>query len=225
VVNDHVRFEKGPSFVELWREPRTLVRAFGQVGTEGTSRSEAHPDEPNVKLAYERQVKKLESKGYRAGAHNPQLADALKVDPADPAPYLVYADWLLDHEDVRGELIMRMWKRASFDDLLTEHAAQLEPPWWKDHGISTKWRLGFVQQVAVERCTDEWVLRRLLRHPSLEVLEELRVVETPSWRGNDEYCNFTWTRALEELPSTVKRVRVPKAFETLRKQVPKPVLV
>src|SRR5258708_4112106 len=38
-------------------------------------------------------------------ARHPELEAALRVAPHDPAPHLVYADWLQQHGDPRGELI------------------------------------------------------------------------------------------------------------------------
>jgi uncharacterized protein (TIGR02996 family) len=220
VVIDRVRFEKGSAFVELWREPKTLVRGFGRINGEGTGRSEVFPDDARVKLAYDRQVLRLETKGYRAGLCNAQLMAALKANPADVDAYLVYADWLLDHADVRGELIMRMHKRERFDDLLEEHAVQLEPKWWKERGVSVAWRLGFAQRVSLKVCVDAGVLRRVLRHPSVELLEELELMQVTRYAFVHEQI----AEALLALPPTVTRVRVPtEVQQTIRNQVPRVV--
>ena len=38
-------------------------------------------------------------------ARNPELERQIREDPANSAPYLVYADWLQEHTDPVGELI------------------------------------------------------------------------------------------------------------------------
>jgi uncharacterized protein (TIGR02996 family) len=220
VVIDRVRFEKASSFVELWREPRTLVRAFGPVNGEGHSRVEAFPDEERAKLAYARQVLRLEGKGYRSGAYNAPLMAAIKSNPADPAAYLVYADWLLDQGDARGELIMRMHKREVFQDLLEEHPVQLEPAWWQAQGVSVAWRLGFAQRLSIKFCADAGVIRRVLRHPSLEVLEELELEKVTRYSFGLRQLE----EALLELPDTVTRVSVPAELkQSLKNKVTKAV--
>lgn len=42
-----------------------------------------------------------------------ELLEKVYQAPAEDAPRLVYADWLLEHEDPRGELIMLQYKRES----------------------------------------------------------------------------------------------------------------
>jgi uncharacterized protein (TIGR02996 family) len=218
VVIDRVRFEKASSFVELWREPRTLVRAFGAVKGEGHSRVQAFPDDEQVKAAYAQQVTRLEGKGYRAGAFNAQLMEAIAANPADPAPYLVYADWLLDQGDPRGELIMRMHKRERFDDLLEANPVQLEPAWWKEHRVSVSWRLGFVQRVTLAFCMEPGVLRRLSRHPSVALLEELEITDGLA------YARRAFEEALVRLPATVRSVRLPRRMkDALPNAIPKVV--
>jgi uncharacterized protein (TIGR02996 family) len=218
VVIDRVRFERASSFVELWREPRALVRTFGPLNGEGRSRVEAFPDDERVKAAYAHQVTRLEGKGYRCGAFNAPLMEAIMANTADPTAYLVYADWLLDHGDARGELIMRMYRHERFDDLLEANPVQLEPTWWKQRQVSVVWRLGFVQRATLAFCMEPGVLRRLSRHPSVALLEELEITDglAYQWKAFED--------ALVRLPATVRSVRLPQRMKgALRNAIPKVV--
>ena len=195
----------------MWREPRALVREFGRVGKGGEQRAESFPDEGQAARAYQHQVRRLEGKGYTPARASPSLVAALQADPADPGPYLVYADWLLEQQDVRGELIMRMWKQTAFDDLLAEHAVQLEPLWWKAQ------KLAVDLAARLRAAGDVAALPRLRASfagcsstPRSRCVEELDLVAVPHWHQPH------WEQALAHLPPTVKAVRVPQELAPLR---------
>jgi uncharacterized protein (TIGR02996 family) len=88
------------------------------------------------------------------------LEQTLREHPDDLASWLVYGDWLLEHDDVRGALIQlehrhararaadRAGLRREIDALVQQHQAgwsEALPP-----GVSAReWRYGFVTKVAV----------------------------------------------------------------------------
>jgi uncharacterized protein (TIGR02996 family) len=169
-----------PGFVELWCAGRLLERVYGRPGTPGQHRSQLFGSAPEAMLAWDEQVTRLERKGYVLGRHDAALMQAICAAPDERAPYLVYADWLCEQGDARGELIMRMTSQSAFDDVLEAHPTQLAPAWWQRAGISVSWRWGFVQRAVVEPAFDAGALRRLLRHPSLAVVREL-VLKRPGY--------------------------------------------
>lgn len=88
------------------------------------------------------------------------LAD-IRARPDDDAPRLVYADWLIEQGDARGELIRVQCQlaRAKTDALLAEEAALLkkhEKRWLADvdHFITgQKWERGFVTHISAHAQT------------------------------------------------------------------------
>ena len=75
---------------------------------------------------------------------NPELHAAVLAAPDDDAPRMVYADWLIERGDPRGELIARMLRGADVTDLRGE---QLE--WergFKNVGVT--WSRGFIESLS-----------------------------------------------------------------------------
>ncbi|MGC4116279.1 MAG: TIGR02996 domain-containing protein [Myxococcales bacterium] len=159
-------------------------------------------------------MRRLEKKGYRLGRHHPELEAAIVENPKDAAARLVYADWLLEQQDPRGELITRMASGVAFDDLLANHPWQLAPDWMKP--MELEWWLGYVRKVHCRACQDGRLLIRLFRHPSLLAVEELVVTDTP-------YPSYqTWEKALLARPKTLRRIeaRGMKVLGPLKQKCP-----
>jgi len=135
----------------------------------------------------------------------PKASDAgfegqIRERPDDDAPYLVYADWLQDQQDPRGQLIAIQHRRAEAPDdaelaaaekaLLRKHAAYFVPealaralklPRSSGPRCEVTWRNGFFAHVRLARDVTasaksvdlEVVARALLSHPSARFLRSL----------------------------------------------------
>ena len=90
---------------------------YGRLGTQGQSKTKEFDDLDAALASYEKLVDQKLSKGYeefvpptaaelrrRRKQHEPFLK-AILSDPDDATPYAVYADWLTEHGDPRGEFI------------------------------------------------------------------------------------------------------------------------
>jgi uncharacterized protein (TIGR02996 family) len=102
-----------------------------------------------------------------------ELRALIAANPDDDATYAVYADELLTRGEPRGELIAidaalerapigaRAVLRRRRAELLAEHPT-LAPP--SHHGVTLRWRLGFVRTVLVEAKLD---LAQVFAHDAL----------------------------------------------------------
>jgi uncharacterized protein (TIGR02996 family) len=121
-------------------------------------------------------------------ARNRDLEAAIAVDPDLPGPYLVYADWLQEHGDPRGELItlhaaflattdMTEHTQLSerIDALRSEHDSYLSGP-ARQPGFGLDYHLGFIRVLSMWR--DEIaMLEKILAidHPALAFLRRVCV--------------------------------------------------
>jgi uncharacterized protein (TIGR02996 family) len=191
------RHERAPVFVRLSQRGETLQRHWGRLGTAGYGRVEEHPSEAAASQALRLQCRRLERMGYRLGHHHPGFLQAILERPEEAEAYLVYADWLLERHDARGELIIRMAHGKRVDDLLEQHREQLAPEWWE--GCRPEWAFGFVRKMTLQPM-DPTFGRRLLRHPSLAVVRSL-VILPPS-----PFASSGWSELLQVGPSTLTSV-------------------
>lgn len=146
---------------------------------------------------------------------NLQLEAAIRVDRADPAPYLVYADWLQQHGHPFGEMIV-LSHQADLDHARGNRFAQLvasldlPPP---DLATFT-WRHGMWQTLRLENSQD-WMddefdavalARPLFEHVACAALETLKI-GVLRWESNHEdvpavlaaAVDQAWARELPEL--------------------------
>lgn len=173
-----IRLEHRGAFVELARHGVTLHRAWGAIGGGRTGgRVDPHPDAESAEAALLDQLRRLERKGFRVGHHHAAMEEAIVAAPDEAARRLVYADWLVERGDPRGELITRMASGVAIDDWLARHPHALAPAWTA--GITVEWWLGFASTVAMANegglVHDLSLLSRLFRHPSFMVVTELRL--------------------------------------------------
>lgn len=127
-----------------------------------------------------------------AALRNVELERLVAETPAAVEPYLVYADWLSEHDDPRGQLIhlqlemeatptsteLRRVERRQFEEhgrvLLGDFGEWLEDPQW---ARAVEWRRGFLRRARLSARFDlSGPLLALLRHPVGSVLEELELV-------------------------------------------------
>jgi uncharacterized protein (TIGR02996 family) len=113
------------------------------------------------------------------------LENAIARDRNAVEPYLIYADWLNERGDPRGELISVMHALSVSDDgdevhrlqrrkdeLLREHGAHLLGGAIA-RGIAPILRLGFVRHVTVHRQRDLDLAEVLADHPAIRFVESL----------------------------------------------------
>jgi uncharacterized protein (TIGR02996 family) len=165
---------------------RTVLFADGQKRTfKGAIADkllvEAEPADEEERLALER---------GRAGGGPVSVNAALEAQLTgfdDPQPFLVYADWLQQRGDPRGELIVAHHRKNAklANALLKEHADALIPPRLSKRGtIKVEWKLGFMASARIGTIDDiDELLVTLLEHPSAMLLREL-VLDGADYAGH-----------------------------------------
>jgi uncharacterized protein (TIGR02996 family) len=119
---------------------------------------------------------------------NTTLEERLREDPDDWATWRVYADWLLDQGDVRGELIPwehqlatatlsereRAGLQRQVDVLQEAHEEQWLEGWVPPDGTGVEWRGGFLRGVSLSRILEPLpVVLDLLERPVARFLSRL----------------------------------------------------
>lgn len=149
----------GPRLVELGLEGSTIVTTNGPLaGPHQYSRTE-YPDVAQAKRALAQRVHRLQKVGYELEAQHPGLIARIAADPDEVEHYLVYADWLLDQGEPRGELIrvMEALERLpgnpdlehSQTTLWEQHELRFRRPAWVQ--LDVRWRWGFVESLHLGR--------------------------------------------------------------------------
>jgi len=85
-------------------------------------------------------------------SRNAELEREILAAPHDPAPYLVYADWLQTQGDPRGELIVRQHEdRELAAQFLDEHRATFLGRFAEDTPATfdLEWRFGFIHRATI----------------------------------------------------------------------------
>lgn len=199
------------SFVEVEVVGQTLVRRWGRIGSPTAyQREQPFADDGLARLALDKQVRGLLGKGYTAGRGHPELIAAIERAPDEPGPYLVYADWLLEQGDPRGDLIafMSRGEEARANAWLKEHW-ELNPTCWGQSAPTLEWRLGFVRKLTlVPDGYYAWehplMLRRLLRHPSCWFVREVVLEQAAAPQGSFQLD--LWREILEKRRPALTRV-------------------
>jgi len=146
------------------------------------------------------------------------LDAAIAADPDDRGAYEVYADWLVERNDPRGEWIhveLALEDRPADADLVARRAellARHEATWcgaltssgyWPTRPIGVTWRRGFMNRASItsQYESDEAarVYRELAQLPAVVALRELRVGVACSYGGGGD-DDFSLIEALGELP-------------------------
>lgn len=152
---DHLH---GPRMVELRLEGNAIVTMNGPLaGPHRCSRAE-YPDEVQTKHAAARRLHSLQMAGYELGVHHPGLLARIAADPDEVEHYLVYADWLLEQGDPRGELIRVMERLEQLPvnlelelrraTLWEQHELRFRRLGWAQ--LDLRWRWGFVESLHLE---------------------------------------------------------------------------
>lgn len=204
----YFEFVEGTSskFWEVRLDGETLTTRYGKVGTEGHMTEKELGSKPLAFKEYDKLIAEKVKKGYvekgggaaAADKRHPELELALNADPYDASAYAVYADWLQEQGDPRGELMsLQLATEAKRDAKITKAAVALiesKADYFlgpladhtktydgRDHDAFT-WRFGFIHsaQLSHNQYTNKdfegsmaEVLETLLRHPSGRFVTEL----------------------------------------------------
>ena len=203
----YFEFVEGTSskFWEIKLDGESVTTRYGKLGTEGQTTEKEFDGRAEAFREYGRLVAEKTRKGYvekgGGGAtdkRHPEFEKAIVADPHDASAYVVYADWLQEQSDPRGELMSlhlaaetrrdaRAAKAAAaliaskadyFLGPLAEHTRTYDG---NDTDAFT-WRFGFIHAAKLSHnqySDSEFegslaeVLELLLRHPSGRFLTEL----------------------------------------------------
>src|SRR5205823_2755322 len=92
---------------------QTYTVTFGKIGTAGHSDNNKCKGDWECRVEVEKQIAAKQKKGYLLvtdvpivtdGKRDAKLEDAIASDPTNDDNFAVYADWLQEQGDVRGEL-------------------------------------------------------------------------------------------------------------------------
>ena len=217
-----LRLERGEGdtrvFWEITRERAVVTTRFGRHLGAGRTVVKEHDTPAGAARAYERAVLAKRREGYappyvraEAGAasrrgvaaRRPELEALIDEAPGDAERYLVYADWLQQQGDARGELIVIQHRLATSTDpkeigllerdhaaLLKKFEAELLGPLARYVFLRNSvrsfrtfsWRCGFIRAARFSRLHYRFgaeglhaAFKRLFHHPSGRFLERIFV--------------------------------------------------
>jgi uncharacterized protein (TIGR02996 family) len=214
------RLERGEgdarSFWEISRSQSTITTRFGRHLNAGRTVTKDYGTKPSAEAALTKAIEEKRAEGYSDPApkqiiggssckgvstRNPELEALIEEDPSDLQRYLVYADWLQQQSDPRGELIVAQHgletstdndELDSFEHIEKELLKQfgdellgklstllLVRPAYKNPQRGLAWRCGFLRaarvQIHNERLSNQEAIELLLTHPSGRFLEVLGI--------------------------------------------------
>jgi len=193
--------------VEIATEERLEVRDFDTVRE---AQFLVADTENQLRMYGFREVSYEET--YPPGHRDRALEDAIAATPDDPTPYLVYADWLQQRGDPRGELIVvqealvhRPRERALLDEqarLFEQHCDLLRGPTAQVGPITLDWYCGFVRGLDLGgwlAMRGRRLLRPILAHTSFAFLRALA-----GHVGTDRSLGMV----ADKLPATLERLEL-----------------
>jgi uncharacterized protein (TIGR02996 family) len=178
---------KSSKFWEGTRTDKTVTVTFGKIGTPGTTQKKKYKEEWEARHDLSKQLEEKKRKGYQfvtAGprltaapsATNPQLEQSIAKDPASEDGYMVYADWLMQQNDLRGELAALQARLAKSPKdkklknaetkLLADNRSYFFGPWavyipkkverGNNTAIAATWRQGWIDSLRLSAVTTGW---------------------------------------------------------------------
>jgi uncharacterized protein (TIGR02996 family) len=188
-------------FWEIERDERQVRQRWGSVGREEGEKREEFRSPGAAKEEMLKQVGEHIAQGWRMPSTDDrgepakvlrtappmeQLERTIEAHPDEPDAWRVYADWLQQHGDPRGELAAMQQKRltrAQIDAFVMENRAQLLGPLddsWQNGELELSWRWGFVRAAKVLAASSNElsvadVVRLLLELPSCRFLQSLEI--------------------------------------------------
>jgi uncharacterized protein (TIGR02996 family) len=201
-------FEQGDKFWEGFVDGTSVKTRFGKVGAQGQMRLKDFKSKADAAADLESQIAKKRKEGFaEAGGggttkktievkSNPALEKAILANPYDDDAYMVYADWLQDQGDPRGELIALQAAgkdkearklldkhidyflgplkdhQKTHDDDLGNNARVNSKAWIKKNQEAFQWKNGFVYRLrlAYNAYVDETFNDKTLAKDVLEPL-------------------------------------------------------
>jgi uncharacterized protein (TIGR02996 family) len=188
-----INHRQGPRVVELRLEGNVIVATHGPLAGPHHCTRIGYHDDAEAKRVLARRLHSLQKTGYELGAHHPGLIARIAAEPDELEHYLVYADWLLEQGDPRGELIrvtgglehlpVNIDLDARLAELWEQHELRFRRPCWAN--LDLQWRWGFVESLRVHPiwATNPyaWWLRDAImnvhRHPSGRFIRRVRAGE------------------------------------------------
>ncbi len=194
---------EGPQqrFWEVECRGATVTLRWGLGAQEEGQARQAYAKESEAMSAMLRELAERATAGYRLSETDAQgapvlrwptaprveaLEQAIERDPDAAEPWRVYADWLQQHGDPRGELAALQHRgatRAQVEAYLSAHApALLGPlaPVWELGGLKLQWRFGFIRAATVLGAGRDGLqvfelVRLLLALPAARFIETLEL--------------------------------------------------
>ena len=184
-------------FWEIERDGNTYTVRYGKIGTDGQKSAKAFESDAKTTKEYDKAIASKVKKGYKLVASvqrapepgsNPDLEAKIVADLDDKAAWLVYADWLEEQEDPRGELIDAYANGTDPAALHAAHVKEFMGRFAKDLEPYAEftWHMGYWKSIKVfvdydneempeSASTTAAVLGIALRHPSSKFLQEIRI--------------------------------------------------
>lgn len=214
---EHAQLQR---FWEIEQEAASVTIREGALASPGEWSTKTYKTEHKAERAVSRAVRTREKRGFElvegpsgiARCHDLELERAMLERPDDPEPYLVYADYLQEFGDPRGELITVQFQRDAEPDrkrfagaerrLLVDQRdyflGQVFP--YLDR-LELDWRWGFIHRASYgsERFFDDvgsdtarYVLQKLHTHPSARLLRALDIRAVGWLEGDAEWSFDVW---------------------------------
>jgi uncharacterized protein (TIGR02996 family) len=234
-------FVEGSSskFWEVKVEGEQQIVRFGKIGTAGQTKEKDFDSAFEAKADTRKLIAEKTGKGYvevggkPKGEGNPELEAAIENDLDNPAPYLVYADWLQSKGDPLGELIVLQagGKTKEADALIKKHAEALLGPltkfeadtkepgsdeqsrWNISRGYFVEWQFGFIKRLvwrwdAFNFDSEDGPgedMEALLALPTARFIQSLRLGPCP---GEEEMNPYPIVEAMEAAkgPATLREL-------------------
>ncbi|MDQ3367648.1 MAG: WGR domain-containing protein, partial [Myxococcota bacterium] len=233
----YFEFVEGSSskFWEIAMDDTSVTTRYGKIGTAGQQTEKDFDSKADAFKEYDKLVTEKTKKGYvEKGAggdagggaehRNPDLEKAILADPYDLDAYKVYADWLQEQGDPRGELIALQVanKLGPATKLLEKHADYFLGPLAAhtkqyDHGEKDAftWKFGYIHAAALSHNqyadsdfdgTIAEILDQLLRHPSGRFLTELTLTFNDD--PNESTLDDVFAILAKKAPPTLRKLHV-----------------
>jgi uncharacterized protein (TIGR02996 family) len=168
---------KSRKFWQIKLDGGSYEITFGKVGTPGQKQKKKFKDEWTAKMAHNELLREKTRKGYAyvyggkppkvpaKAAQNAQLEAQIAKDPSSDDNLVVYADWLQEQGDVRGELAGLQMRAAkdkklakAADKMIDEYRAYFWGPLAtyfdpkadeSDYAVAATWRAGWIDELVL----------------------------------------------------------------------------
>lgn len=194
-----LRLVDGANFWEIERKGKQVTTRTGQIHSTAKQKTLTLGTPDKAQTKYDELVAKQRAAGWRILgeldapklpiARDEELEAACREDREDPAPYLVYADWLQSQGSPLGEMIVLAHrKKQKAADAIAKKIGELQKDIFE---VESKW--GFWRSIYLNNTVDwsdaTWkpaaVMASVFASPLCAMLEELRIGMV-RWDWNDQ---------------------------------------